>query len=147
MSDYKAYSKTSINHFKTQEQLSKILKEHKISDIAYMDKSSEKQIIIVFKTELQMEGKSVPVGVKIVLPNVVEDNRDSKYRVLFWYLKSKFEAIDSGLFEDYNTSFVKEFYPHLMVGRGQTLYESLAPQLNNAMLDGKSDKRLELNFG
>jgi len=72
----------------------------------------------------------------------IEQSKNRVHRALFYYLKSKFEALDFGLIE-----FMKEFMPHLVVhdkqGKTQTLYEVISPQYNKGLLSGQqSDIKL-----
>jgi len=39
-----------------------------------------------------MDKQTANVPVRLVIPNVTEDNRNQIYRTLYYYLKSKFEA-------------------------------------------------------
>ena len=58
------------------------------------------------------------------------------HRVLFYHLKAKFVAIDSGL-----TEFMEEFMPHLIVmdkkGNSTTMGQVLLPKYKESIENGK----------
>jgi hypothetical protein len=65
--------------------------------------------MLVFQKHVTLpDGKNGNIPVRVIIPNVHEINQ--YYRMLFWYLKSKFEAIDTGLVE-----FAEEFMAHLQI--------------------------------
>jgi hypothetical protein len=67
--------------------------------------------MLVFQKHIKMEdGRSGNIPVRVVVPNVPPEKLNQYYRLLFWYVKSKFEAIDSGLVE-----FAEEFMAHLQI--------------------------------
>lgn len=81
---------------------------------------------------------TIPYGVRIELPGVPAEGRERnrRYRVMFYYLKSKFEALEHGLVD-----FATEFLPYLMVGDGRggwtTMAQHVLPQYQTAIRDGR----------
>lgn len=132
----RAYKTTRVNWARTQAQIVQLLEKKGIKDIQFTFLSAEKANQNKIITE---EGSSVldtrfiipyspqGIGVRILVPNIREENRNQMHRLLLWYLKSKFEAIESGLVE-----VMQEFLPHLIVqdkeGRMATMYQIIGPQ-------------------
>lgn len=119
-----AYERSNINAAQSQNQINKLLNEHEIYDIQYTTISHDtaiqsgltmergtSAIMLVFQKKVQLpEGQSGNIPVRVVVPNVSPDRLNQFYRLLYWYIKSKFEAIDSGLVE-----FAEEFMAHLQI--------------------------------
>ena len=81
------------------------------------------------------------------MPNPVDlkstNECNRKHRVIYYWLKAKFEAISEGLYEDTMIGFVREFYPNLLMGT-KTILERTLPQLEKAFIEGKTDVSLML---
>lgn len=120
----RAYESTGVNFAQSQAQINKLLNEHDIYDIQYTTISAEtakqsgltmerdtQAIMLVFQKHVKLpDGQSGNIPVRVVVPNVPPQRLNQYYRLLFWYVKSKFEAIDSGLVE-----FAEEFMAHLQI--------------------------------
>src|SRR3990167_9920272 len=139
----KAYQGTKVNYMKSQAKIGQILAQNKIIDKQFTHIGSQRKLILLFKKEIDWEGKKLPLGVKIELEKVPVpiDNAstkecDRKHRVLYHWLKSKFEAINEGLYEDIIHGFIKEFYTNLLMG-DRTIIERTLPQFSEAFLLGK----------
>ena len=96
---------------------------------------------------IMFEFKGKAVRFKVLRPDLSEFNYDSagrfrnqtareraadqewmrRWRVLLITIKSKFEMIDSGLVGGFN----EEFLPYLVTRTGNTVYEELAPTLED----------------
>lgn len=120
----RAYEGTNVNFAVSQAQIGKLLNEHEIYDIQYttisyatatasgltMERGTS-AIMLVFQKHVSLgNGQSGNIPVRVVVPNVDPAKINQYYRLLFWYIKSKFEAIDSGLVE-----FAEEFMAHLQI--------------------------------
>lgn len=89
-------------------------------------------------------GQSKPIGVRILVPVLYKGEDEKKrqqelnrlHRVLFYHLKAKFVAIESGL-----TEFMEEFMPHLIImdkrGNSTTLGQTLLPQYKESIENGE----------
>lgn len=120
----RAYSKTGVNFAASQAQINKLLNEHEIYDIQYTTISHDtatasglemergtQAIMLVFQKHITLgNGQGGNIPVRVVVPNVAPDKLNQYYRLLYWYVKTKFEAIDSGLVE-----FAEEFMAHLQI--------------------------------
>ena len=122
----KNYRDTPIPWGTTQGQIVKMLADRQIFDVQFTNVSAETAarsgldmerdtiaIMLVFqKQEILPSGVHGNIPVRVIVPNVRTDNRslNQHYRLLYWYLKSKFEAIDTGLVE-----FAEEFMAHLQI--------------------------------
>lgn len=123
------YRDTSVPWGTTQGQIVKMLADRKIYDVQFTNVSAETAkrsgldmpdntiaIMLVFqKEEILDNGLHGTIPVRIIVPGIDTDNKtlNQYYRLLYWYLKSKFEAIDTGLVE-----FAEEFMAHLQISSG-----------------------------
>jgi len=119
-----SYRKTSVPWTTTQGQITKMLNDQSIFDVQFTTISAATAaqsgltmdpdtvaIMLVFQKEVQLpDGRAGNVPVRVIVPNVSANKMNQYYRMLFWYLKSKFEAIDTGLVE-----FAEEFMAHLQI--------------------------------
>ena len=142
----KAYKNTKVDYIKTQIQIGKLLENNGIVEKQFTDSLEQEKTQIVFIKPLDFEGKKIKMGVKIIIPNVVDKNRNQLYRALFYYLKAKFESLSFGFVEEYNEAFVKEFMPYLVVDRqGRTTSDLILPKLSDKFLESKEGEQLYLD--
>ncbi len=127
-----AYKNTKVDYVKSQVGISKLLNNNGIKDIQHSMFQDKAQIMFI--KELKVEDKMIKVGVKIVVPEVEEKNKNQLYRALFYYIKAKFESLTFGFVEEYNEAFVKEFMPYLVTDKqGNTVADIILPKLNKAI--------------
>ena len=134
----KAYKQTQVNWAKSQGQIGKILDERGIKDVRFTFLQSQNQLICEFNYPTKIEDKDINVGVRIIVP--IPDNSDQAknriHRALYYYLKTKFEALDFGLVE-----FIQEFMPHLVLfdkqGNSRTAYQIFSPQYSKGLISGQ----------
>ena len=136
----KAYKNTSVDWSKSQTNIVKMLNSKKIYQTRFTNLSDK--FAIEFMTEIS--GQSKPVAVRILVPFIYSGNDEKKreqelnrlHRVLFYHLKAKFIAIESGL-----TEFMEEFMPHLIVmdknGNSSTMGQVLLPQYKQNLESGE----------
>lgn len=141
----KAYKTTRVNWARTQGQIVELLERKGIRDIQFTFLSAERanqskiateKDTSVLDTRFIIPYSPHGIGVRILVPNISKENRNQMHRLLLWYLKSKFEAIESGLVE-----VMQEFLPHLVVqdkqGRIRTMYQIIGPQYLKALESGE----------
>lgn len=141
----KAYKTTKVNWAKSQAEIVQLLERKGIKDIQFTFLSSvmanRSQIATEKDTSVLDTRFIIPysphgLGVRILVPNITEENRNQMHRLLLWYLKSKFEAVESGLVEA-----MQEFLPHLIIqdkeGKTATLYQIILPQYLKALESGE----------
>lgn len=135
-----SYKNTSVNWAKSQGEIGKLLDKVGIKDVRFTFMSSQDSVICEFNYLTEIDKKSVSIGVRILLPlksnGDQEQSKNRVHRALYYYLKTKFEALEFGLVE-----FVQEFMPHLVItdksGQTKTLYEIIAPQYNKGLITGQ----------
>ena len=131
----KAYKSTQVNWGKSQASITKLLTLQGIQDVRFTFLQSQHSLICEFNYPTKIENKDVNVGVRIILPIPKDDEKAKNqiHRALFYYLKTKFEALNFGLVE-----FIQEFMPHLLItepsGRKRTLYQIINPQYTEGLL-------------
>lgn len=135
----KSYATTSVNWAKSQTTIVKMLTARGIFQTRFTN--LEDKFVIEF---LAPQEDSKPVGVRVIVPFFYKGENEEKkqkelnrmHRVLFYHLKAKFVAIDSGL-----TEFMEEFMPHLIVmdkkGNSSTLGQMLLPQYKDGLESGE----------
>lgn len=139
----KAYKNTKVDYVRSQIAIGKLLNNNGIKDIQHSSFADKAQILFI--KELKVEEKTMKVGVKIVVPDVEEKNRNQLYRALFYYLKAKFESLTFGFVEEYNEAFVKEFMPYLIADKeGRTVADIILPKLGKAIEFTKDGGQLYL---
>ncbi len=140
MRTVKSYKQTSVNWGKSQAQIVKVLEQQGIKDVRFTFLQTRNELICEFNYPTEIENKDVLLGVRILLPVPTLKNQDQAknqiHRALFYYLKTKFEALNFGLVE-----FAQEFMPHLVIfdkqGNSKTLYEIFNPQYQKGLLSGQ----------
>ena len=105
MRTVKAYKQTSVNWGKSQAQIVKLLEQQNIQDTRFTFLQSRNELICEFNYPTRIENKDVLIGVRISLPvpklRDMEQSKNQIHRALFYYLKTKFEALNFGLVEFY----------------------------------------------
>ncbi len=132
-----AYKNTSVNWVKSQGAIVKMLIQRNIYETRFT--SLRDRFVLEFRAE--DASVSRPISVRIVVPlkaDATEKDLNRLHRVLFYHLKAKFTAIDSGV-----TEFMEEFMPHLVVtdsqGKSGTMGEMLLPQYRDGIESGKQE--------
>lgn len=136
----KSYKNTSVNWGKSQAQIGKLLDNMGIEDVRFTFMQSQESLICEFNYPDEVNGKTMNIGVRIIIKMPEHKNpeqaKNQVHRALYYYLKSKFEALDFGLIE-----FMQEFMPHLIVfdkkGQSKTMYQMIEPQYKQGLLSGE----------
>ena len=134
-----AYKTTSVHWSKSQTSIVKLLASKKIIESRFTNLEDR------FALEFRVVENSIakPVAIRIVVPfqtDINDKKREQElnrlHRVLFYHLKAKFIAIESGL-----TEFMEEFMPHLVVmdkqGNSTTMGQALLPQYKESIESGE----------
>lgn len=133
-----AYKTTTVNWAKSQTAIVKLLNARGIYQTRFTNLEKK------FAVEFMVPQTPKPIGVRVVVPLQYDGDNEEKrqkdlnrlHRVLFYHLKAKFVAIDSGL-----TEFMEEFMPHLIImdakGNSTTLGQAILPQYTQALESGE----------
>lgn len=137
----KAYKDTDVHWTRSQSLIVKMLNDRGIYEMRFTNLKDK------FALEFSVLDESIskkPVAVRIVVPLIMfGDNEKARekdlnrlHRVLFYHLKAKFVAIESGL-----TEFMEEFMPHLVImdreGNSTTVGQKLLPQYKQNLESGE----------
>ena len=78
-----------------------------------MEEDTNAIMLEFIKILTSKDGITGKVPIQVVIPSIPNDekSKNQAYRVFLWYLKTKFEAIETGLVE-----FEQEFMPHIAIG-------------------------------
>ena len=146
-SNVTAYKNTGIDWVRSQSEIMKLLeirgiKETRFTTISWetaqragfnMEEGTTAIMLEFFKPISLGDGVGGTIPIRIIIPNIPEEDRRKRqaYRIFYWYLKTKFEAIDTGLIE-----FEQEFMPHIALGKGgkmsnmwQQFKETMLPRI------------------
>lgn len=148
----KAYKNTNINWAKSQAQIMQLLETREIKETRFTNISYETAIkaglemvddtsaimLEFFKPTQLSDGVGGTIPVRIIIPNVPNEERkkNQAYRIFYWYLKTKFEVIDTGLIE-----FEQEFMPHIALGKGRgagTMWRAFKEKMLPRIISGEA---------
>ena len=131
-----AYKTTQVHWGKSQANICKLLSRHGVQDVRFTLLESQGSIICEFNYLGEIDGHNTTFGVRVQVP--IPSGRDAErlknqaHRALFYYLKSKFEALSFGLVE-----FVKEFLPYLVIPTKTgttTVYEAMGAKMKQGLI-------------
>lgn len=134
----KAYEDTNVPKARSQEQIEKMLRKFGVQAVRFTSFPSYATLEFVRK---EKDGRLSPYRI-VVKPKVqsyarypdkeLDRAERQVWRVAYWWLKSKIEAIDFGLVE-----FQEDFLPYLMVtnsqGRSDTAGRMITERLGGLM--------------
>jgi hypothetical protein len=135
----KSYKNTKVHWGKSQAKIMQLLSKQGIVDVRFT--MLESRNIFVCEFNKTIEDKSAGVRIQIPIPDAKdrEQVKNQIHRALFYYLKSKFEAMDFGLVE-----FLQEFMPFLVIqnkaGRQLTMGEAILPQYQKNLKTGQQEE-------
>lgn len=150
----KPYQGTSVNWAKSQTAIVKLLNSKGIYETRFTNLEDK------FALEFRIgEGKKIlfkvgivqGLAIRILVPfeKTADDAKRERHlnqlhRVLFYHIKAKFVAIESGV-----TEFMEEFMPHLVImdksGNSTTLGQAILPQYKKNLEEGKGNDFKLLN--
>lgn len=127
------FETTTVNWTRSQAQIVEFLQKEGIAGTRFTNLPTA--IMLEFGVFAKEVNKTIPIRMKIPIP--VDDPREVNriYRVFFWYLTNKFEAVRSGLVEE----ITREFLPFIAFktrdGVDKTIYEALQEEGNTLLGD------------
>lgn len=106
------YKNSTVDAYKTQSQISKLLKEFGANDVAWAEKNG--QVMLAFSMEAEVKGRKALLTVQLIPPVFADERRNwdknqGKYvksyeanmsqsmRLLYHYLKAKLHAVAYGI--------------------------------------------------
>jgi hypothetical protein len=137
-----AYEKTEVAVAKSQEQLRKLIMAHKGFAFAAVSErangfNNDSTNSEGFHAKVMIDGKPYSIRIMAAMkspPKYSSDNQKVAFtqqeerriwRVLFYHLKSVFEAADTGVME-----FRELMLPYVVVGDGRTVAQHVLPRLD-----------------
>lgn len=111
----KSYSYTRVAPGKSKEQIEALLVRVGAVGFRWISRIGSDEVL---EAGLKWNGRELAFRLSISFDS--EDERKQKLRALYWYLKSKVEAIEFGLVD-----LEHEFLPSLITSSGETVYEHL----------------------
>lgn len=133
-----SYKQTTVNFLKSQQYISKLLLKHGIEDLQFTQTRKK----IGFKFLYPQDNIKMGVLLTLNLPETTDKKKQEQitnqyWRALYYYLKSKLEAVEFGIRE-----FIEEFFADLIIkqlpgGQDLTIRDSVIPQLQDAIKHNK----------
>lgn len=120
----KPYQNTEVSRGRTQEQLDGLLQKRGIHVTCWMAFPN----LIRFEFQPKEKGIGYRVEIKVEKgynARESEQIRRAAYRTLFWYVKSKFEAMDAGL-----ADLEREFLPYMITGPDRVFYQEVSEAMD-----------------
>ena len=152
LENVKSYKNTSVNYMQSQAKIGQLLEDRGIKETRFtnisnktaklagleMEKESTAIMLEFFQPKQLADGLKGTIPIRIIIPNIPDDEkkRNQAYRIFYWYLKTKFEAVDTGLVE-----FEQEFMPHIALGKGsftQNVWNVFKKKMLPSIMSGKS---------
>jgi hypothetical protein len=143
-----AYEKTKVAVSKSQEQLRKLIMAHKGFAFAAVSERSNGFNNTInqegFHAQVMIDGKPYAIRIMAAMkspPRYSSDNQKVAFteqeerriwRVLYYHLKSVFEAADTGVME-----FRELMLPYVVVGDGRTIAQHVLPRLDEYVSGSK----------
>lgn len=125
---------TAIHWTKTQAQLMDFLTKEGIKSTRFTN--MEEGVVLEFIAYEKASKRPIPIRMKLPLPKNDDREINRIYRVFYWYLTNKFEAVRSGIVEE----ITREFLPYIAFktknGVDSTLYEALKEEGQAILGDG-----------
>ena len=121
----KSYAKTSVSVASSRESIDQLLE--KIGAVGFRWSSEIGQGRETLEALIEVDEKKL--GFRLTVTCGDERERRQMMRALYWYLKTKVEAIQFGLVD-----LEREFLPYLIMRSGQTVAEELAGDPNFELL-------------
>ncbi len=112
-----AYKQTTVSASKSRDDIEKLLA--KVGVVGFRWGSNLQNAEETIEAALDWKGRRV--GFRITVKYDDEKHRRQVMRALYWYMKSKIEAIEFGLVE-----LEREFLPYLLTNTGKTVADMLA---------------------
>jgi hypothetical protein len=136
-----AYDRTSVAITKSQEEIRKLIMAHKGFGVAFVsehDPQGEMPPQEGFHAKVMIENKPYSVRIVATLKKSRDMDKEARrvWRVLYYHMKSVFEAADSGVME-----FRELMLPYILMPNGTTISENILPQLD-AKLAGNPERLL-----
>jgi hypothetical protein len=146
-----AYESTDVPVARSQDAIRKLIMLHKgfgLAVVSERDPSGQYPSQEGFQAKVMIEGKPYTIKIMANVRNsagrfteaqklkILEQEERRIWRVLYYHLKSVFEAADTGVME-----FRELMLPYIVMPNGKTISEVILPQLD-AKLAGRPDRLL-----
>lgn len=104
------YAGTVVAVEKSQQEISKLLQKHGMEGVMYGDNFKTNEVLVRFARVINGTAQSIRLQMKIQpsLSKKPDQGKKATYRMLFYWLKGQFDAIDCGLM-----SFEQAFLGHI----------------------------------
>jgi len=121
----KPYQDTTIGVAKTQQALIDLLEKRSIHATRWTTYPD----LVRFEFQPKKEGIAYRIEMKIekaYSARQTEQMRRATFRIVYWYVKSKLEAIDAGL-----ADMEREFLPYMITGADRVFFQEVEDAMKN----------------
>lgn len=155
------YQDTQVDPAKTKEQITKLFREYGVSGVQWTENYETNDVMLKFMVDTEVQGVHRNIGLAIKPPLLFNKHRTynpktgrtevinapnyaQSYRLLYYWLKAKLEAVSYGL-----SSIEKEFLSQVIVKIGNqetTVGESLTERIiGNQLASPKNSGVIDLS--
>ncbi len=123
MSERRPYERTNVSASQTQEQLDSLLQRRGVDVTRWTNTPDQ------IRFEFQHKGIGYRIDVPLPAGGDLREKdqlRRERARVLYWYVKSKLEAVEFGLGD-----LQREFLPYMLVGPDTVFFERVEEAIEN----------------
>ncbi len=133
------YQNTSVDFQKSQQQITRLLEAYGCEGVQWTTLFKPPQVEVKFVLETEIEGSKKKIAIKMKPPVFVKRSRSGKHvanlnqslRLLYWYLKTKLEAISFGLVS-VEHEFLSDIVYQLPDGTEKTIGEVMVKELGSS---------------
>ncbi len=133
------YQNTSVDFQKSQQQITRLLETYGCEGVQWTTLFKPPQVEVKFVLETEIEGSKKKIAIKMKPPVFVKKSRSGKHvanlnqslRLLYWYLKTKLEAISFGLVS-VEHEFLSDIVYQLPDGTEKTIGEVIVKELGSS---------------
>ena len=121
----KPYQDTTVGVAKTQQALIDLLEKRSIHATRWTTYPD----LVRFEFQPKKEGIAYRIEMKIekaYSARQTEQMRRATFRIVYWYVKSKLEAIDAGL-----ADMEREFLPYMITGADRVFFQEVEDAMKN----------------
>ncbi len=143
------YQNTSVDFQKSQQQITRLLEAYGCEGVQWTTVFKPPQVEVKFVLETEINGSRKKLAIKMKPPVFAKRLRSGQHvanlnqslRLLFWYLKTKLEAISFGLVS-VEHEFLSDIVYLLPDGTEKTISEVLVKELGSSDMPKLTSERM-----
>lgn len=117
---------------RSRAEIERILERFGADQMVNASSSAPPAVLMGFRAKGKMIRFHLPLPASSKSPEALAAEIRRRWRALLLVLKAKLEAVESGI-----TTFEQEFYAHILLPGGMTVYEMSHKEVDKALQQGK----------